>query len=189
MTICPLHFWPRKLSFVSSQLIATKDNFGVINLGARTQFHQRSTYSFYARRSRERKKTEKLTIFFMLLESSRAKAARKMLMKLTPHQDLRHFWGQFHKTLCANWKDTRAQCLTKIRHSVSPTVVTFNSKYKWHCLKEVYQFVSAKKMLMKLLHRHLKKFLLLIFFRRVKLLLANMGKNRWDGMKKTFFVK
>ncbi len=53
----------------------------------RAQFHQRSTYSFYARRSQKRNGrtyTDVLTVFFTLLGSTSAKAVRRMLMKLTP---------------------------------------------------------------------------------------------------------
>ena len=48
------------------------------------QFHQHSTSSFYARRSRKCKKLLDLTVFFALLGSSSVKAACRMLMKLTP---------------------------------------------------------------------------------------------------------
>ncbi len=40
--------------------------------------------SFYARRSRKRKKTDDLTVFFMLLGSVSVKAVRRTLMKLSP---------------------------------------------------------------------------------------------------------
>jgi len=46
-------------------------------------FHQHSTSSFFARRSRKHK-TVKFSVFFALLESARAKAALRTLMKLTP---------------------------------------------------------------------------------------------------------
>ena len=49
------------------------------------QFRQR-VYS-YAHRSRKRKKLLELTVVFAILGSSRVKAARKMLVKLTPGQD------------------------------------------------------------------------------------------------------
>ncbi len=39
--------------------------------------------TFYEHRSQKHKKTDNLTVFFMLLGHARAKAARKMLMKLT----------------------------------------------------------------------------------------------------------
>jgi len=42
------------------------------------------TLSFYARRSRKRKKTYNKTVFFTLLGSARVKAVRRTLMKLTP---------------------------------------------------------------------------------------------------------
>ena len=50
------------------------------------QFHQCSTSSFYARRSQKCKKLLDLTVFFALLGSASVKAARRMLMKLTPGQ-------------------------------------------------------------------------------------------------------
>jgi len=51
----------------------------------RAQFHQCSTYSFYARRSQKRKKIPMAYLYFiMLLESMSLKVVRKMLMKLTP---------------------------------------------------------------------------------------------------------
>ncbi len=43
-----------------------------------------STSSFYWRRSQKRKKTVKLSVFFALLGSARAKAALRTLIKLTP---------------------------------------------------------------------------------------------------------
>jgi len=42
------------------------------------------TLSFYARRSRKRKNTDNLTVFFTHLGSSRVKAARRKFMKSTP---------------------------------------------------------------------------------------------------------
>jgi hypothetical protein len=48
------------------------------------QFYQRFTTSFYASRSRKRKNTVKLSVFFALLGSVHEKAARRLLMKLTP---------------------------------------------------------------------------------------------------------
>jgi len=47
------------------------------------QFHQHSMSSFCTFRSRKRKKTDNWTVFFALLESECAKAARRMLMKST----------------------------------------------------------------------------------------------------------
>ena len=41
------------------------------------------TRSFYARRSRKRKKQLELTVFFALLGSASVKASSKMLVKLT----------------------------------------------------------------------------------------------------------
>jgi len=54
----------------------------------RCQFHQRSMYSLYARRSQKRKKilTNDLTVFFPLLGSTSVKAVRRTLMKLSPGQ-------------------------------------------------------------------------------------------------------
>jgi len=42
------------------------------------------TRSFYTQRSQKRKKTDKLTVFFVFLGSVCVKAERKMLMNLTP---------------------------------------------------------------------------------------------------------
>ncbi len=58
----------------------------------RCQFHQHSTYSFYACRSRKHKK---LTVSFTRLGSVRIKAVRRTLMKLSPvdHSDF-YFYGQ-----------------------------------------------------------------------------------------------
>jgi len=42
------------------------------------------TLSFYARRSRKRKKTDDLTVFFMLLGTASVKAVHRTLMKSTP---------------------------------------------------------------------------------------------------------
>jgi len=50
----------------------------------RAQFHQRSMYSFYARRSQKRKKDSQVVNLFTLLRSTSIKAARIMLVKLTP---------------------------------------------------------------------------------------------------------
>jgi len=50
------------------------------------QFHQCSTRSFCACRSQKRKKDD-LTLFFTLSGSTREKAARKTLVKLTPWVD------------------------------------------------------------------------------------------------------
>jgi hypothetical protein len=52
---------------------------------SRYQFHQRSTYSFYARRSRMRKKRQSSQLCHLaLLGPTSVKAAHKMLVKLTP---------------------------------------------------------------------------------------------------------
>jgi len=49
------------------------------------QFHQRSTYSFYIRRSRMRKKRQSSQqCHLALLEPNSVKAAHKTLVKLTP---------------------------------------------------------------------------------------------------------
>ncbi len=54
----------------------------------RAQFHQHSTYSFYACRSRKCKKLQlSHKYLFTLLGFTGAKAERKMLMKLTPGVD------------------------------------------------------------------------------------------------------
>jgi len=60
------------------------EEFTVEHFDTWAQFHQRSTYSFYARRSRKRKKIDDFTVFFTLLSSAHVKAALKTLMKLTP---------------------------------------------------------------------------------------------------------
>ncbi len=51
----------------------------------RGQFHQPSTNSFCVRRSQkgQKLKTDKLTVFFALLESASVKSALEMLVKLT----------------------------------------------------------------------------------------------------------
>jgi len=51
------------------------------------QFHQRSTSSFCAYRSRQHTKTVKLSIYFTLLGSACTNAACRTLMKLTPGDD------------------------------------------------------------------------------------------------------
>ena len=51
---------------------------------SRVDFINVFTRSFYVRRSQKRKKLLDLTVFFVLLGSERVKAARKMLVKLTP---------------------------------------------------------------------------------------------------------
>ncbi len=54
----------------------------------RGRFHQRSTYSFYARRSRMRKKRQSSQhCHFALLGSGSVKVERNMFMKLTPGDD------------------------------------------------------------------------------------------------------
>ncbi len=52
------------------------------------QFHQHSTSSFCAYRSRKHTKTGKLSVYFTLLGSVWTKAACRMLMKLTPGDDI-----------------------------------------------------------------------------------------------------
>ena len=46
-------------------------------------------HSFYTRRSQKRKKLLELIIFFALLRSAHVKVACKMLVKLTPWQQVR----------------------------------------------------------------------------------------------------
>jgi len=48
------------------------------------QFHQHFTCNFYAQRFLKCKKTVKSSGFFVVSGSARIKAARRMLMKLTP---------------------------------------------------------------------------------------------------------
>ncbi len=55
----------------------------LIKLTQGVSFTNMFTRSFYARRSRKSKKTDDLTVFLMFLGTAHAKAARKMLMKLT----------------------------------------------------------------------------------------------------------
>ena len=50
----------------------------------RGQFHQQFTSSFYARRSQKCKKDSQIKQLFLLLGLVCVKAARKLLMKLTP---------------------------------------------------------------------------------------------------------
>jgi len=54
-----------------------------LHLPIRYQFHQHIYTQIYARRSRKRKKTDVLTVFFTLLGSARIKAVGRMLMKST----------------------------------------------------------------------------------------------------------
>ena len=51
---------------------------------AKVSFINLFTRSFYAHRSQKRKKLLDLTVFFALLGSAQVKAARKLLVKLTP---------------------------------------------------------------------------------------------------------
>jgi len=66
--------------FVMKQQLIHIHYFSSLTLA---QFHQRSTYSFYARSSQKRKKIDNFTVFFTLLSSARVKAAQKTLMKLS----------------------------------------------------------------------------------------------------------
>ena len=52
------------------------------------QFHQRLYAKLYMRRSQKCKKLLELTVFLALLGSACIKAARKMLVKLTPDDDI-----------------------------------------------------------------------------------------------------
>ena len=70
-----------------------------------SQFHQHSTSSFYACKSRKRKKATQLTVFFALLVSARVKAAHRMLMKLT--------LGRFRELKCT-WIRSRTTLLVLI---------------------------------------------------------------------------
>ncbi len=60
----------------------------------RCQFHQHLTQSFYVRRSQKRKKTVKLSVFFVLSGSACKKAASWMLVKSPPDAA----WQK-----CINW--------------------------------------------------------------------------------------
>jgi len=62
----------------------------------RAQFRQRSTYSFYARRSQKRKKDSQVVNLFTILGYMSAKAACKMLVKLTPGLSLPYSLSPFH---------------------------------------------------------------------------------------------
>ena len=53
-------------------------------LDSRDQFHQHSTSSFYAQISQKRTKNSQVKLLFALLWFARVKAARRMLVKLTP---------------------------------------------------------------------------------------------------------
>jgi hypothetical protein len=54
------------------------------NKVTRGQFHQHFTRWIYKGRSQKHKKTDILTVFFGLLGNAHTKAARKMLVKLSP---------------------------------------------------------------------------------------------------------
>jgi hypothetical protein len=59
--------------------------FNIDEIDTWAQFHQRSTYSFYACRSRMRKKRQSSQqCHLAVLGPTSVKAARKMLVKLTP---------------------------------------------------------------------------------------------------------
>jgi len=74
----------------------------------RAQFHQHSTYSFYARRSRKCKSYWWLNcIFFTLLGSTSIKAVRKTLVKLTPGVN-------FTKILCTTFTLVYPKSIKKI---------------------------------------------------------------------------
>ncbi len=63
----------------------------------RCQLYQRSTSSFYTRRSKKHKNTVKSSVFYTLLGSARVKAVHRTLMKFIPgcHQSgwILHFTG------------------------------------------------------------------------------------------------
>jgi hypothetical protein len=62
------------------QRIDTRLQVKFCKIGSRAQFHQRSTNSFYARRSNS-VNTDDFTIIFMLLGPTNAKTVRRTLMK------------------------------------------------------------------------------------------------------------
>jgi len=71
--------------------------FSFSRIPYRGRFHQRSTYSFYARRSQMRKKRQSSQhCHFMLLGSASIKVVRRMLMKSTPVRDTRKGKGANH---------------------------------------------------------------------------------------------
>jgi len=76
---------PKNNNNLCTYIIVVSRSLCLINcstiLKIRGQFYQRSTYSFYARRSRKRKKDR---LFLHFLGSAHAKAVCRMLIKLTP---------------------------------------------------------------------------------------------------------
>jgi len=74
-----------------SQAVAKFWHINVVNNRVTwAQFHQRSTYSFYARGSRKRNYSVKSSVSFMLLGSTIAKAVHKYIDEIDT-------WGQFHQ--------------------------------------------------------------------------------------------
>ncbi len=65
-----------------------------VKLTTGVNFTNTFTLSFYARRSRKRKNTDNLTVFFTHLGSSRVKAVCRKLMKLTPSVNSSTFYEQ-----------------------------------------------------------------------------------------------
>ncbi len=78
-----LTFDLKKVTFQSRCKMRRQKSQSSISHFIWAQFHQ-LTYSFYACSSQKRKNSVKLPVSFMLLGSTGAKAARRMLMKLIP---------------------------------------------------------------------------------------------------------
>jgi len=76
-------------------------------------FHQRFTYSFYARRSQKRKKIQlSHQYLFMILGSLSVKAVRRTLMKLSQGDSNRHVHTCIHRGTQTH-KETHFQTNTK----------------------------------------------------------------------------
>ena len=75
---------PVKIGYVLKIFFSISNLFKTVKLVTRAQFHQRSTYSFYARRSRMRKKRQSSQqCHLALLGPTSVKATRKTLVILT----------------------------------------------------------------------------------------------------------
>ena len=102
--------WRRPNDGCIGILWATNARFLIGGCFSMGQFHQHTTSSFYAGRSRKRKKTVKLSSFFPLLGSAGVKAACRTLVKLIP--------------ACLSWCRPRWQCRphSKERQTLSSRV-------------------------------------------------------------------
>jgi len=74
------------------------------------QFHQHSTRSFYAQRSRKRKYSAKPSVSFYTFGIYERNAARKMLMKLTPGFNFFNILGLLHRSTFLRQKITKPKC-------------------------------------------------------------------------------